>query len=313
MVGLPRARAGHAVAALDLLASRPQYRAHLQPVWDALPAALRGSDTERTAEAVLLASAADLAAAVRARYRHIAYLEHGIGQTYGPLVPGYPGGRGRQHVGLFLSPNDHAAAADRRAYPAAQVVVVGDPALERVPHREPGPPAVAMSFHWECGIAPEARSALSYYRRALAEVGRAVPLLGHAHPKARAELERVWGRIGVEFVADWHEVCRRADLYVTDNSSTLFEFASTGRPVVVLNAPWYRRHVHHGLRFWEAATVGVQVDEPGQLVAAITAALVDPPEQQAARAAALALVYSAPAGAAERAGSALEQWLKEGG
>ena len=58
---------------------------------------------------------------------------------------------------------------------------------------------------------------------------------------------------------DFDEVMERSTLYICDNSSTLYEFASTGRPVVVLNAPWFRRDIEHGLRFWEHADVGVSV------------------------------------------------------
>lgn len=293
---------------LDLIASRPQYQHHLEPVWAALAPEVRGQLGVGDAPAALVSSAADLGVASRAGYQRIAYLEHGIGQTYSG-AGGYPGGRGRGPVSLFLSPNEHAAAADHAAYPGARVVVVGDPALDDLPGREPGPPAVAVSFHWECWVLPETRSALRHYRAALAPLAARYPLIGHAHPKAAATLERVWSRLGIEYVASWHEVLRRADAYVADNSSTLFEFASTGRPVVVLNAPWYRRQVHHGLRFWAAASVGVQVDQPGQLEAAVGQALEDAPAQRAAREEALRLVYAHRHGAAARAARALEGWL----
>ena len=107
---------------------------------------------------------------------------------------------------------------------------------------------------------------------------------------------------------DFADVCRRADVYITDNSSTLFEFAATGRPVVVLNAPEFRRNVNHGLRFWEAATVGVQVDHPRDLVAAVASALEDPEPSQNAREAALAIVYTYRSGGASRAAAALSDW-----
>jgi hypothetical protein len=295
---------------IDLLASRPQYLAHLQPVWDALPRVRRGRDDGPSGtDAVLVASAQDLALAHRLHYRHVAYLEHGIGQTYGPELVGYPGGIGRGTVGLFLSPNEHAAAADRAAYPRTRVAVVGDPTLESLPHREPGPTAVAVSFHWECHALPETRSALGHYRRALAPLAERWPLIGHGHPKAHRELARLWRSLGVEFVPSWPEVLRRADVYVCDNSSTIFEFASTGRPVVVLNAPWYRRDVEHGLRFWPAASVGVQVDQPGELAGAIERAMDDPPAQQHRRDMALRLVYAHRTGAATRAAAAIEEWL----
>lgn len=290
---------------LDVIATRPQYRAHLAPVWAALAPERRGTGSSG---AVIVASASDLSKAVRGGYERVAYLEHGIGQTYGP-AHGYPGGRGRGAVSLFLSPNEHAASRDRASYPAARVEVVGDPVVATLPRRQPGPPAVAVSFHWDCSLAPEARSALRHYRRALGPLAEQAPLIGHAHPRAAEQLERLWRSLGVEWVPSWHEVLRRADLYVADNTSTLYEFASTGRPVVVLNAPWYRREVEHGLRFWRAADVGVQVDDPAQLEAAVRYALTDPPEQQHLRDEALRLVYAHPHDAAERAARALEDWL----
>jgi hypothetical protein len=293
------------VEQLALIASRPQYRHHLEPVYAALPEHLRGNGSSSSA---LVSSSSDLALALREGYRRIAYLEHGMGQPYSGTA-GYPGGAGRQYVDLFLSPNETSAAADRAAYPGAQVVVVGDPRLDTLPAREPGPPRVAVSFHWDCWAVPESRSALPRYQRGLPALAAAYPLLGHAHPRAARALERVWRRLGVEYVPSFDEVLRRADVYVCDNSSTLFEFASTGRPVVVLNAPWYRREVQHGLRFWQAATVGVQVDHPDELVAAVALALEDRPEQRAARAAALRLAYAHPSGAAQRAARALEAWL----
>jgi hypothetical protein len=294
------------VAQVDLLATRPQYRHHLEPLWAALSPERRGAGHS---EAVLVSSAQDLAGAARAGYRRVAYLEHGIGQTYGVASGGYPGGPGRGTVGLFLSPNLHAAEADRLAYPGARVEVVGDPRLDHLPGREPGPPAIAVSFHWECHVVPETLSALAHYRSTLPALAERYTLLGHGHPRAARALERVWRRLGVEWVPEFEEVCRRADLYVADNTSTLFEFASTGRPVVVLNAPWYRRHVEHGLRFWRAATVGLQVDEPGRLLDGVARALEDAPAQRRARAAALRLAYTHPHGAAERAARILEEWL----
>lgn len=100
-----------------------------------------------------------------------------------------------------------------------------------------------------------------------------------------------WPRLKVPFLLSFDEVLEQADLYVTDNSSTLMEFASTSRPVLVLNAPWYRRDVHHGLRFWDAIP-GMQVDEPGDLLEGIKLALDDSPELQAARRYAVQYVYS---------------------
>ena len=113
-------------------------------------------------------------------------------------------------------------------------------------------------------------------------------------------------RHGIEHVATFDEVCRRADVYVCDNSSTIFEFASTGRPVVLLNSPQYRKRIHHGLRFWDAASVGVQVDTAAELPDAIQRALHE--DHSAEREAALDIVYAYRTDAAQRAADAIMEW-----
>jgi hypothetical protein len=88
----------------------------------------------------------------------------------------------------------------------------------------------------------------------------------------------------------------------------MFEFAATGRPVVVLNAPPFRRNVEHGLRFWEAAGVGVNVERAAGLVDAVDAAVADAPQVRAAREAAVAVVYQPLRGGAALAARALLEW-----
>lgn len=323
---------------IDGLATQPQYIDHLAPVWTALPPAMRGDFVvpraltihalergiiEATQVAgnrerpLLIAGFSDQRWAHRAGRRRFAFLEHGIGQSYAgdpgrpaALHGSYAGGRGRDGTGLFLVPNDHAAARWTAAYPGAWVEVVGMPKLDRVARREGTEGrVVATSFHWNCSIAPEARSTLRHYRKALPTLARQFELIGHGHPRIWRHLEPIYRAAGIWRASSFDTVLRGADVYVCDNSSTLYEFAATGRPVVVLNAPWYRRGVEHGLRFWEAADVGVQVDHPSELRDAIEEALADPPERQAARAAALALALPLLDGASSaRAARALEAW-----
>lgn len=293
---------------IDLVASQPHYRDHLQPLWDALPDQLKGPG-----DAALVASGRDLAAARRAGYARFAYLEHGIGQSYGTGHPAYPGGGGpRRQVGLFLSPNETAAAADRAASPRARVEVVGDPRLDslptRSPHEPPGP-VICTSFHWDARVAPEARSAHRHYTAALRDLVDRFFVIGHAHPRGRGQVTPMYARLGIPFVPSFDDVCRRADLYVCDNSSTIYEFASTGRPVVVLNIPAYRRGVEHGLRFWEAAGVGLNVWDPADLVEVVQAGLEDSPAAAADRDRALAIAYGHRSGAGPRAAAAVVDWL----
>jgi UDP-N-acetylglucosamine:LPS N-acetylglucosamine transferase len=176
---------------------------------------------------------------------------------------------------------------------------------------DPSPaPTVAISWHWDYNTGPpEGRWAFPHYAEALAYL-RDGPwkLIGHGHPRAWRTLSRYYASLGIEAVRDFDEVMERADLYACDNSSTIFEMAATGRPVVLLNSPDYRRDVEHGLRFWKMADVGLQVDEPGELVPTIARALEDPPEVAKRRAEVVAAVYDGLDGrAAARAARAIEE------
>lgn len=164
-----------------------------------------------------------------------------------------------------------------------------------------GPPLVAFTWHWQYDGVPEGRSALPHYRaavEALAVTPRPYALLGHAHPRAWKEVAPWYDQLGIESTPNLDDVFDRADLLVADNTSALYEFASLDRPVLVLNAPWYRRDVEHGGRFWRWADVGVQVDHPDQLAGGITVALTDPPLIAQRRRQIVAEVYASADGTA---------------
>lgn len=232
----------------------------------------------------------------------VALLEHGSGQSYGPARRGEPGGPGFGHVSLFLCPSTRVADRWRARYPGTPAEVVGvaklDPwiggpsgdgtGFRRSPcscpsdrascgwHGLDAPPVtLAVSFHWPNTSAPGryGDTALEHYRPHLPQLVQALGaredrVIGHAHPRIAGGLRHEWERrCRVEFVEHFDDVLDRADVFAVDNSSTLFEFAATGRPVVVLNAPWYRRDGGPGLRFWEFADVGVQVGSVAELVA----------------------------------------------
>ena len=147
---------------------------------------------------------------------------------------------------------------------------------------------VCLSGHWDCQTLPETRSAWPWVKEALPELA-ADPrweLILHHHPFERQQVldEKLatCQRLGIRLEPSWQEVLESVDLFVTDNSSTLYEFAATGRPVVALNPPWYRRSVRHGLRFWQHVP-GLQVHDLTSLNATVAEAMTDPPAAQAVR------------------------------
>lgn len=307
-------------------ASRPQYAEHLAPIFDALPAADRAAFRAPRnqpwgtpglidpGDPVLVASYTDAKAIAR---RDLIYVEHGAGQTYQADVRSaghgaYSGGAGLDAVRLFIAPSEKVAARWRVTYPAASAVAVGCPRIDRY-HRSPAPngPTIAVTFHHQGGLVPENTWAMPHYRRALAASVAAwraagFAVVGTGHPSAESALRRLWGAIRVPW-ATTDEVFRDGSVLVADNTSLAFEFmAATDRPVLWLDAPWYRRDVDHGLRFWTEADSGLRIGDPADLAEAALAAFADPPEIAARRRATAARVYANVDGrAAERAAAAI--------
>jgi UDP-N-acetylglucosamine:LPS N-acetylglucosamine transferase len=118
--------------------------------------------------------------------------------------------------------------------------------------------------------------------------------------------------MGIEPVRSFDDVIERANVYITDGSSTLYEFAAVGGPVVTLNPPFYRRDVHHGLRWWAHADVGVQCNEVELLNECVREAICDKEPQQRARKAAIQDVYPNLGTATDRAIEFLKDLAKNG-
>lgn len=333
---------------IDALACEPQFLDHLAPIWRLLPPHHRGrflvahqllerarnkginaeamdvraiqstpqKPPNRDGNPALIASIGDAKIGRRLGYGPFAFLEHGAGQTYGfgPQHSSYAGGPEREDHELVMVPGPYSAEKWQRAYPGARVEIVGCPKLDTLPRKERSdPPTVAISFHWPApiSISGYAGTALSDYMPGLPQLAAAFNVIGHAHPKGdwQERMARFYKRAGIPFVSDFEEVCRVADVYVCDNSSTIFEFAATGRPVVLLNSRYWKRPHGPGLRFWDAAHVGLNVDRPQDLVATVERALEDPPEVQRDREDALSLVYGVREGGAALAASAIEAWV----
>lgn len=348
---------------VDAYTSEPHYFDHVLPVWLKLPEEHRGrfyvgADVRvlhRAAERLplhelqpgdprrdstefptLVAAHRDLA--MTPNQRPVILLEHGAGQTYEGLDHGgYSGGRDRGQVRLFLCPNGLVAERNRARYPDARAVVVGSPYVEELRARAVArsvltrewvsTPKLAFSFHWDCSLVPETRSAWSYYRKNLPELRDyfdRVRILAHAHPKLWPAVHGQYDALGFEPREDFDELLG-VELYMVDNSSTLYEFAAaTDRPVLALDAPWYRRDVNHGLRFWdkvpglrlatsqtwtaEDATTGLltggRVGASG-LVEAVVEALADRDEIAKRRREVVADVFGEIPGSAQRAVDAI--------
>lgn len=293
-------------------ASMPHYRAHLAPILEHVPHEWRdpvlGDD-------VIVAGYRDLVRVRKANPSRIILAQHGAGQSYGgdprsEHLPAYPGGADNDDVDLFLVPNDHAFSRWRRRYPSAAVAVVGSPVLDTLPGRRPATGVtVGIAAHWPSWFVPEARSAFDFHRSGIRDVAARWRTVGTHHPR-RPNLSWLYPRLGVEAV-DLDTLFAVADVLVADNTSVAFEFAATGRPVVLLDAPYYRREVRHGLRFWDCAMIGPTARRPEELVGAVERALSLDTSDVIFRELAVDVAFAYRGGASERAASAIRELLAQ--
>jgi len=275
------------------------YRHHLEPL------GLEITDRRVTNHPrVVVASRKDARKMEPVKTAEVAVVEHGAGQRYhidagGPESP-------HPNVTLFLAPSKRVARQSQHLWPEARSVVVGSPRLEYLASLDRAPARVVIAFHWNSPVCPESLSAWKHYQSIIPLLD-GYPLLGHGHPAMRGHLKGWYLRQGVQWEDDWAECVKQAAVLVCDNSSIMWEACALGIPVVVLNAPWYRRDVDWPPRFWRHADIGPQVEHASELRAAVDqAATNDRWEGRRRRAA--EWVYDRVEGSTEAAVAVLGEW-----
>lgn len=316
---------------IDFFARRSHFVDHLAPIWHALRGSERGifyvshdvsndNLVEYCQDAgvdaveldrreappgyfpILCAAYDDMVQAMSgdAPDREFVLMEHGVGLVFG--TPGYAGGHGlRDRVNLFLAPNDNIAEKLKRAQPNTRRVVIGTPKLDRWFWQPSLPslstssrPTVVISFHWDgSAVAPEAGNAYSEFEPALRRLAESkeIVLAGHAHPKIAPVMAERFAELEIPFIQKFEDVMDLADVYVNDASSTMYEFLVTGKPVVLMNSPTFRRDVDFGIRFWQYTDIGIHANQSSELIPAIEKTLASPREFEDRRNHAVAALY----------------------
>lgn len=261
---------------VDGYVQEPHYAEHLWPIIQALPPERRGliyaprnivQDIVRgwpwITAVVGYAPSPSSAPCLVGGYQDLPYsrrpkvlVQHGAGQTYiGVNSPSFAGGPGHEAADLFLCPNESTAALEHARY-GKPAYAVGCPKLDAWAAVPPsGAGAVAVTFHWFQHVKtltgdpmPEAGWAWETWRDRIAALAKLRPVLGHAHPRARRELENWWPSVGIEYVPAARDLLDRADALVVDNTSLGYEWAALDRHTVWLRG-WDWPHTLHGLRF----------------------------------------------------------------
>lgn len=223
--------------------------------------------------------------------RPLILMEHGVGLIFkkpgtNHYIAGYGGGEGlRTNASAFMPPNIYIQNKILATFPTAIAPFVGTPKLDKWKgfrhERHNGKPRMVISFHWDgSAVAPEAGNAFDFYRGVIPSLAKEVDLRGHGHPKIIQHLKRQYERMGIEVIEDFEEVMSWADLYINDASSTLYEFSITGKPVLVLNCPQFRRHIDQGIRFWDYSDIGINCNKKIDLITLALKALDDTNEMK---------------------------------
>lgn len=245
--------------------------------------------------------------------RPFIFMEHGVGLTFGKH-PSYAGGYGmRKRVHLFLAPNEFIFKKTSEALPEASQAVIGTPKMDFIPKMAPNieKPIVVISFHWDGHrVAPEAGNAFRHYRNILPQLAKEFHVVGHAHPRIQKTLKPMYNELGItEFWSDFTDVLYKGDIYINDCSSTAYEFAVTGKPVILLNAPQFRKQVHYGIRFWAYTDFAPMVDDPKELIPTLRLTIAYPNEYQEAREKMIQDLYPFKGRSAQRAAFAISTFL----
>lgn len=301
---------------VDFLSTEGHYNDHLKPIWDALPESAKGSwfqhvaPEKPTGNVTLVCSVGNLRLLKGAP---ALFMEHGSGYSYineknERFHPSYAGSPSRPGVIRFLNNHEIVHDLNAKAHPKIPGVIVGTPKMDEWSKRSwtrPDDPVAVYSTHWECRVVPETRSAHKQFRWALRPRNRDDRFTwnGHAHPRSWNIVKHDYSNFQVPKIKNFADVLDDASVYVADTTSTLYEFAYTGKPVVVMNASFYRKDVNHGLRFWDYVP-GLQVDHWKDLNGAVLRALDGEGEDLRARA--VDVVYPVRDGtSAKRAAAAI--------
>lgn len=292
---------------LNFYCSRIPYVDHSLPIFKKLPKKYKGKfmidkniedyvktlgidymvGFEVSENPVMILSRADIPSIKKSR---IVFLEHGVGTNYNNKshLPD------NKFIDLVLTTKAQEPA--HRKLFGDKVKIVGCPKLDFLikKHKKPKNkiPIVAFSHHWDQKQFPETRSAWPWDSDGLIELSKRkdIKLLGHKHPGDPRDIEGFCFDNKIDFESDWNNVIAKADLYICDNSSSIYEFAALDKPVVVLSPPFYRRNVNFGGRFWDNIP-GIECSHNYMLSACVSEGLIDVEERKYQRHNAIMAAY----------------------
>lgn len=245
----------------------------------------------------------------------IIYMEHGIGHTYGFQHPAYAGEKGKDKVVLFLNQHFLTHQKNIKTYPKISNFIIGTPKMDQYPivSSIKEKPLVCISFHWNDNKnIPEMKNSFNYYKKIIPILKdrEEFDLVFHGHPKDEKVWEDYCKKNNIKKIKYLDEVLKEADIYICDNSSSMYEFAALNKPVIVLNNPEYRKSVAGHIRFWEYIP-GLEVNEPEELLPSIIRTIKNPKEFEKNRLDIINHLYPYRGYSSQRAAEVIVNFLNE--
>src|SRR5258707_6093011 len=272
--------------------------------------------------------------------RPVTLLEHGVGLSFGKAE--YSSGFGQREK-LALIPVQSQYILDRihpdiknKPHPIIGVPVLDPWAGEfRKPHSMPKKPTIAIAFHHGSKVSRPAEigSAWKHYADILPELVKHYKVLFHVHPLSGDAVREASAMLTLppfdaglnklaynqwesnpsrpEYVETFEEIMHRADIFINDCSSTLYQFCVTGKPVIILNAPWFNRDSKWGIRFWDYTDIGPQVEDPAGLIPAIDRMIAAPEDFKPYRSKMVSDLFPYLGTASERAVDTITEFLSK--
>lgn len=299
---------------IDFLARQPYFIDHLLPIYLALPTHMQGDfyamgdvarnrlvgkvpaakirsyidDGDCGGFPIVTAAYGDaVRAATSNPQRRVILLEHGVGLTFGKAA--YADGVGqRNRIAMMPVQNKFVL---NKVHPELQHIphpIVGVPKLDKwkdVQFKKPsGTPLIVFAFHHgdKHSRPAEVGSAWEHYYEYLPHLARSHNIAVHQHPSSagtRQAFMDVIRRHGIREIDEFDEVMEKADVLVNDCGSAAYEFSVTGKPVILMNAPWFDLRKEWGIRFWSYSDIGVNVNAPEELHGAILDTLARDPNR----------------------------------
>ncbi|HND47902.1 MAG TPA: hypothetical protein PLL95_05035 [Anaerolineales bacterium] len=305
---------------IDFLARQPYFVDHLLPIYLALPSHLQGDfyamgatvrnrlvgkvpaqnirdyvdDGECGHMPIVTAAYGDAVRASTADpIRRVILIEHGVGLTFGKAA--YADGAGQRNRFALIPVQNQFVF--NKVHPEVKHIphpIVGVPKLDKWKgYKKVAPkdkPLIVFAFHHgdKHSRPAEVGSAWEHYYEHLPILAKSHNIAVHHHPSSggtRQVFTDLIRQHGIREILEFDEVMSSADVLINDCGSASYEFTVTGKPVILLNAPWFDPKREWGIRFWSYADTGIQVNNPGELHGAILDTLaLDPRRLQRERA-----------------------------